>query len=150
MVNRKLKLEDKTEEADKSEGVSKEVESMLCGLCTETEGEDVKVEDDEEITPDDFAGMIDDINTLIKGAEEHVKMHTDKREEANMCIAEGKADYEAKNPLYESTVALTMDMSKNGTVPTLREDKSGDFYYMSPKNEYIFGVCNNATTFMNV
>ena len=42
------------EEAEKSEGVSKEVESMLCGLCNETEGEDGKVEDDEEITPDDF------------------------------------------------------------------------------------------------
>ena len=84
------------EEVYKSEGVSKEVESMLCGLCTETEGEDGKVEDYKEVTPDEFSGMIDDINTLIKGAEEHVKMHTAQREEANMFIDEGKADHEVK------------------------------------------------------
>ena len=52
---------------------------MLCGLCTETEGEDGKVEDDEEITPNEISGLIDDINTLIKGADEHVKMHTAQR-----------------------------------------------------------------------
>ena len=84
------------EEVDKSEGVSKEVESMLCGLCTETEGEDGKIEDDEEVTTDKFAGLIDDINKLIKGSEEHVKIHTAQREEVNMFIAEGKADHEAK------------------------------------------------------
>ena len=67
-----------------------------------------------------------------------------------MFISEGKADHEAKNPLDESTVALTMDMSQNGTVPTLGADQPGDLYYLSPKTEYIFGVCNNATNFMNV
>ena len=71
---------------------------MLCGLCTETEGEDGKVEDDKEVTPDEFSGMIDDINTLIKGAEEHVKMHTSQREEVNIFIDEGKAENEEKNP----------------------------------------------------
>ena len=55
-----------------------------------------------------------------------------------------------KKTLDESTVALTMDMSQNGTVPTLGADQPSDFYYMSPKTEYIFGVCNNATNFMNV
>ena len=45
-----------------------------------------------------------------------------------MLIAEGKADHEAKNPLDEGTVALTMDMSQNGTVPTLGSDQPGDFY----------------------
>ena len=85
---------------------------MLCGLWTETEGEDGNVEDDEEITPDKFAGLIDDINTLIKGAEEHVKMHTAQREEVNMFIAEGKSDHEEKKPLDESNVALTMDTSQ--------------------------------------
>ena len=79
---------------------------MLCGLCTETEGEDGMVEDDEDINPNEFAGLINDINTLIKGAEEHVKMHTAQREEVNMFIAEGKADHEAKNPLDESTISL--------------------------------------------
>ena len=47
-----------------------------------------------------------------------------------MFNAEGKADHEAKKPLDESTVAFTMDMSQNGTVPNLGADQPGDFYYM--------------------
>ena len=67
-----------------------------------------------------------------------------------MFIAEGKSDHEGGKPRDESTLALLMDMSRNVTVPTLGSDQPGDFYYMSPKTEYIFGVCNNATNFMNV
>ena len=44
-----------------------------------------------------------------------------------MFIAEGKADHEEKKPLDEITVALTMDMSQNGTVSTLGGDQPGDF-----------------------
>ena len=59
-------------------------------------------------------------------------------------------DEKDDKPLAEKTVTLTMDMSQNCTVPSLSGDQCGDFYYMSPLTQYIYGVCNNAKRFMNV
>ena len=52
--------------------------------------------------------------------------------------------------LTESTMTLTMDMSQNGNIPSLSGDQCGDFYYMSPLTEFIFGIVDNATRFMDV
>ena len=59
-------------------------------------------------------------------------------------------DEKDDKPLAEKTVTLTMDMNQNSTVPSLPGDQCGDFYYMSPLTQYIYGVCNNAKRFMNV
>ena len=44
---------------------------------------------------------------------------------------------------------MTLDMSENGAVPSLSGDQCGDFYYMYPLTQFILGICNNATRFMN-
>ena len=131
------------------------LEELLTRDCPETEAEPVSpiaedIEEDSAATSlQGLILLISEINDEIEKAKLHVTMHTVQREEAKKLIGEAEADHEEKKPLCESTVGLTMDMSQNGTVPLLSGDQCGDFYYMSPLTQLIFGIVNNAQRFMN-
>ena len=77
-------------------------------------------------------------------------MHASQRALAKMYIEIAVRDEENGVMLSLQTVVLTMDMSQNGQVPHLGADQCGKFYYMSPKNQFIFGVVDNGTKKMNV
>ena len=120
------------------------------GDCPETEKEHTDTDIYEEVSPDDLVELIEEINAEVELATTHVKMHIAQREEAKKEIEEGKLDYKNKLPIKQSTFPLTMDMSQNGAIPSLSGDQCGDFYYMSPYIQYIFGICNNSTRKMDV
>ena len=165
LVNKKTKVErqlnshsDVVEEGD-ADGelpeetafkISEQLVEMFEGDCPETEAE---VDTGEELfdgtTPEELEGLIKEIESEVRAAKEHVKMHMAQREESQVYMAKAIQDLVAKVPLGLMTMVLTMDMSQNGTVPSLGADQCGDFYYMSPLIEYIFGICNNATHFMD-
>ena len=129
--------------------IADDLKEFFTGECPETESPS-NSETYEETNVDDLKALITEINDEIKKAEEHVKMHTAQREEAKKWIEAAQQDEKDDKPMEDRTVTLTMDMSQNGTVPSLSGDQCGDFYYMSPKTQFIFGICNNAKRSMNV
>ena len=81
----------------------------------------------------------------MKITQEHVKIHIVQRDERKKYSSITQQDLKDKKLLGESAVTLIMDMSQNGTIPSLSYDQYKDFYYMSPLTQFIFGVCNNVT-----
>lgn len=153
LLNKRKCLEQKLADTDSAAATTvrmeENLEALLTRDCPETESTTVNdTNNDIGTTPEDLENLISEINAEIKIAEEHVKMHTIQRSEADMWIQEARADEEANKPLPDRTVTLTMDMSQNGQIPSLAGDQCGDFYYLSPMTQFIFGVCNNATRFM--
>ena len=83
-------------------------------------------------------------------AEEHVRMHSKQREEANMYINMAAQDYLDKKLMIEAINTLTMDIGQNENISSLGGDQCGDFLYMSPLIELICGIVDNAGYFMDV
>ena len=68
-------------------------------------------------------------------------MYTVQCKEAKQWICEAEHDKEKENK--DKTITLTIDMTQNGTVLLLSRDQCGNFYYMSPLTQFIFGVVDN-------
>ena len=79
-----------------------------------------------------------------------MEIHTSQREESKRWIQIAIQDKTDEKTMEDRTIVITMDMSQNGKLPSLSGDQCGDFYYMSPRTEFIYGVCNNSDSFMNV
>jgi len=90
---------------------------------------------------------IDELESKVADAKIHVNMHIAQREEYNRLVTEAKMT--RNKALHERTISLTIDMGQNGQIPTLRGDQVGDFYYMSPLIQYIFGIHDAASNIMN-
>ena len=111
------------------------------------------LEDDDmldSITPDELLKEIDGYDELIAECRKHVEMHQAQREDYNKLRDIAKEDFKNDVPFDLRTEFLVIDMSQNGALPMLRGDQMGDFYYMSPLIQLIFGVACPATNHMNV
>ena len=99
--------------------VDEQLHAFLNRECPESESARPFEENHDDTTPEELEVFIQEINGEVKKAEEHVKIHTAQREEAKKWIETAKQDEVAKKPLKEKNITLTMDMSQNGTVPSL-------------------------------
>jgi hypothetical protein len=128
-----------------------ELENLLTGDCPETKAAPADMNEEETGgLPKELASLVASINVEIEKANLHVLMHTAQRADAKRWIKEAENDEKNNKPMIEKTVTLTIEMSQNGTVPSLSGDQCGDFYYLSPLTQYIFGICINAKRFMDV
>ena len=131
--------------------LSEKVEELFSRQCPETEQE---VHGDNEVyegtTVEELGGLIEQINKEVKWAEEHVRMHVSQREEANYWIKIAEEDYVDEKTLIEATKTVTVDMGQNENIPSLGADQCGDFYYTSPKIQFICGLVENVRHFMDV
>ncbi|EJK57849.1 hypothetical protein THAOC_22069 [Thalassiosira oceanica] len=142
--------------AEKSRLSDKLIE-FFKGDCPETESasefaaqsEAVDAEPDPP-SPEELANLVNEINVEVKKAELHVAMHEAQRKQAKEFIALAVEQEKNNVPHEDRTHVRTFDMSQNAQIPHLGADQEGDFYYMSPKTEFIFGICNNGKKFMNV
>lgn len=105
--------------------------------------------DDDGTTPDELADIVAGMDKLIAEMRKHVDMHIAQREEYNRYQAIAKDDIENEVLTELLTKFLVIDMAQNGALPTLRGDQPGDFYYISPLTQLIFGVCSPAEQKMN-
>ena len=74
-------------------------------------------------------------------------MHMAQREDSQVYIRKVVQALLSTVPLELMIMVLTMDMSQNGTVPSLGVDHCGDFYHISQPTKYMFGICNEVTHF---
>ena len=159
LINKKIIAENKLNEIgnvtedlpdEQSAAISKQLKDFFEGDCPETEGGADSSEFYEGTTPEELQELIKEIDKEVKMAEKHVKMHVAQREESKKYVSMAEEDLKVNKPLIESTMMITMDMSQNGGLPSLFGDQCGDFYYMSPLTQFIFGIVNNATHFIDV
>ena len=117
-----------------------ELKEFFEGDCPETEKETAGRNLNEDVSAEDLEDLIVQINIQVEGAQLHVKMHIAQREKAKKETKEAEKDLNNKVALKDSTFTITIDMIQNSSLPSLSGDQCGDFYYMSPYAQFIFGI----------
>ena len=134
---------------NQSFSVPSEVQTLFETECAETESEVHGEQIYEGTTPEELASLIEEIEKEIERARNHVRMHEAQREDSQRYTTMSQDDHKNGVALSERTKTVTMDMSQNTHLPWLGGDQCGDLYYMSPWTQYIFGIVDNATHFLD-
>ena len=102
---------------------------------------DNKDELDEEV----FIALVYNHEEIVEKVCVRISEYTAMRELADEYIKVGKEDLKNGVPLRDRVVTRTMDMAQNAEIPHLGSEQLGKAYYLSPLNQYIHGIADNAT-----
>eukprot|EP00957_Ditylum_brightwellii_P169591 12908162-Ditylum_brightwellii.AAC.1 len=93
--------------------------------------------------------MLDLYTAKIEECKEHVKMHKQQQDLANLYIQQAKKDTENGEAIEDATLCYTVDMAQNMGWPWLMGKQYGDFYYQMPETALIDGKAGNANGTMD-
>ena len=111
---------------ESTQKISEQLVEMFEGDCPETEFDTGKGFFD-RTTPDELQGLIKQIESVVKAAKEHIKIHMTQRDKLQTCIRKAMQDLLAKVPIKLMTMVFTVDMSQYDTVSSCGVDQCGDF-----------------------